>query len=419
MDGIENDPSGVERVFSAVYAAADQFKSLRRNIASRGPRRNVLLVVVTDERGDDVAGMESTIEICQKYGMPVYVVGVPAPFGREHTLIKYVDPDPEFDQTPQFAQVDQGPESLLPERVQIGYVGNFQEEPVIDSGFGPYALTRLAYETGGIFFTVHPNRNVNRRVTRGELSPFASSIEYFFDPNIMGRYRPDYLSPGDYQKNVKASPLRSALVAAASVPPVKTLESPSLRFVKTSDPALVGALGTAQQAAARIEPRLIALDEMLRRGEEGRDDESSPRWIAGFDLARGRVLAHKVRTETYNAMLALAKRGLAFEDPKNNTWILTPDDEVSVGSKWEREAQEARDLLQRVIDEHPGTPWALLAKQELSVPVGWRWVEEYTELNPPMNRPGANNNNNNNAPAPADDRLRMIQRKPSRPLPKL
>src|SRR5690606_36503078 len=108
--------------------------------------------------------------------------------------VKYVDPDPRFDQTPQWAEVDQGPESIRPERVRLGYRDNFQDEPVIDSGFGPYALSRLCYETGGIYFTVHPNRRVDQRVRRGEIEPFASRIEYFFDPEVMDKYRPDYVS---------------------------------------------------------------------------------------------------------------------------------------------------------------------------------------------------------------------------------
>ncbi len=416
VDGIENDPSGTEKVFAAVYSAANQYKEMRRSRPSSGPARNVLLVVVTDERGDDTNGLEPTIGVCRKFGMPVYVIGVPAPFGREHTLIKYVDPDPQFDQSPVFAQVDQGPESLRPERVNIGYVGGFQREPVIDSGFGPFALTRLAYETGGIFFTVHPNRNTDRRVRQNELDDFASVIEYFFDPNVMSRYRPDYVSPSDYETQVRRSPLRTALVAAGQMSEIATLETPQTRFVKTSDAQLTGQLSQAQQAAARIEPRLITLDDQLRRGEVGRKSEDSPRWLAGFDLARGRVLAHKVRAETYNAMLAKAKRGMLFDDPKNNTWQLVPSSEISVGSKWESEAKEATGLLQSVVQNHAGTPWSLLAEQELKTPIGWSWQEEFTDLNPP----GANNGGNNNPPPPpADDQARMIQRKPVRPVPKL
>lgn len=419
VSNIEVDSSGVERAFSAVYMAANEFKKYRVKRGSEGPLRNVMLVVVTDERGDDQEGLETTIDLCRRYGMPVYVIGSPAPFGREHSLVKYVDPDPKYDQSPQWAQVDAGPESVMPERVKIGYTGNYQQEPVIDSGFGPFALTRLSYETGGIYFSVHPNRNVNKRVRKQETEAFSSQIDYFFDSNTMARYRPDYVSPEEYVRQVRASALRTALTTAARDTQLETLQAPQMRFVKRSEAQLATELGDAQKGAAIIEPQLVRMEEILAMGLKDRDDEMSPRWRAGFDLAYGRVLAHKVRTETYNAMLAKAKRGMAFEKEKNNTWVLKAADEVSVGSKWEREAEKARELLQGVVADHSGTPWALLAKNELETPIGWKWVETYTELNPTKNRPG-NGNNNNNMTAAQDDKKRMLAKPaPKRPLPKL
>jgi hypothetical protein len=417
VDNITVDSSGEEKVFSAIASAADKYQSLRRSRGSHGPQRNVLFIVVTDERGDDPNLLESSISACRKSGIPVYVIGVPAPFGREHSLVKYVDPDPKYDQSPQWAQVDQGPETFLPERVQVGFTGNFDEEPVLDSGFGPYALTRLCYETGGIYFNVHPNRKVDRKVNRGEISAFASEMDYFFDPVAMSRYRPDYLSPQDYVTMVKASPLRQALVTAAQMKPAAGLSRPQTRFIRREEAQLVGDLTRAQQDAAKLEPMLVRMAQTLEPGLSSRQSEDSPRWKAGFDLAMGRVLAQKVRTETYNAMLAQAKRGMPFTKPTNNTWVLVPSDEISVGSKWETEAEQARTLLKGVAQEHAGTPWALLASAELRVPIGWTWKEEFTDLNPPRaNAPG---NDNNNAPPPSDDKARMLSKPPTRPVPKL
>lgn len=415
VDNIKVDSSGVEKVFTAVASAADQYKSLRRSRGSQGPQRNVLFVVVTDERGDDASMLESSIGSCRKWGIPVYVIGVPAPFGRQHTLVKYVDPDPKYDQSPQWAQVDQGPETLLPERVQVGFTGNFEQEPVIDSGFGPYALTRLCYETGGIYFTVHPNRNVNRRVNRGEVEEYASDLKYFFDPVAMSRYRPDYLSQQDYVAMVKASPMRQALVMAAQMKPAQGISRPTTRFVKREDAQLVADLTRAQQDAAKLEPTLVRMAQTLLPGKASREEETSPRWQAGFDLAMGRVLAQKVRTESYNAMLAQAKRGMAFKDKKNNTWVLKPSDQITVGSKSKSEAESARKLLEAVAEEHKGTPWALLAMQELKVPIGWEWTEEFTDLSPQRQRGGGNNNPR----PPRDDKKNMLKKAPKRPVPKL
>jgi hypothetical protein len=414
LDSFPIDTSGIERPFTAVELAADRYKAMRRTSGS-GPSRNVLLVVVTDERGDDIERLEPAIASCRRYGMPVYVIGTPAPFGRDTTLIKYVDPDPKYDQSPQWAEVDQGPESLMPETVRLGFSGNFQDEPVIDSGFGPYGLTRLAFETGGIFFTVHPNRNVNREVKRSEIDAFAADISRFFDPNLMARYRPEYLAPQDYEKRLKESPLRTSLVNAA-MQKAPTLDRPRMRFVKRSEAELAGELTRAQQDAAKLEPALIRLAAILEPGMKARESETTPRWRAGYDLAMGRVLAQKVRTETYNAMLAKAKRGMTFEDAKNNTWVIAPDEEISVGSKWEREASLAKELLQEVVDQHAGTPWAHLASEELAVPLGWKWKEEFTDLAPRM---PAGPGNNNPPPPPSDEQRRMLAKPPTRPVPKL
>jgi len=412
---IEQDTTGVERVFSATYKAAKEYAKYRITTSSKSkPERNVMLVVVSDEVGDDQTGMEDTIKMCRRYEMPVFVVGVPAPFGRNETLVKWVDPNPEFDQAPQWGVVSQGPESFLPERVKLGFFGQKDKDPMIDSGFGPFALTRLAYETGGIYFAVHPNRNVRKTVSRRDTAAFSAHLQHFFDPQVMRRYRPDYVSAQEYDRRVRSSKARMALINAAKISRVGQMDSPKLEFVKSSEAEMVNELSEAQKDAAKLEPKLIALHEMLKLGEADRNKEASPRWQAGFDLAMGRVIAVRTRTETYNAMLAKAKRGLKFEDEKNNTWVLTPADDVSTGSQLKKAADKARVYLERVVKDHEGTPWALLAKKELETPIGWKWVEKFTEIAPRNGGGGGGNNN------PANDARRMIKKGPKRrPIPKL
>lgn len=414
-----DDNSGVERVFSAVYLSAEKFKFYRIPAENESePERNVMFIVFTDEAGSDQDGLEKTVKICRRYEMPVYVIGVPAPFGRRETLVKWVDPDPQFDQAPQWGEVEQGPESFLPERIKLNFSGSKEDDSPIDSGFGPYALTRLCYETGGIYFAVHPNRNVTRKVNRGEIDTFAAHLEHFFDPEVMRKYRPDYVSPEEYRRRVTANKSRAALVEASRQSWITPMEAPSLRFVKRSEPELVTALTEAQKDAAKLEPKIEALYQVLKLGEADREKETSVRWQAGFDLAMGRLLAVKVRTETYNAMLAQAKRGLKFKDEKNNTWVLAPADEVTVGSQLEKLAARAKMYLDRVVAEHPGTPWALLAERELKDKLSWKWTEEFTDLSPPAREGGGDNNNN---PAPANDKAKMLKKAgpPKRAIPKL
>ena len=153
----------------------------------------------------------------------------------------------------------------------------------------------------------------SRAVRRSEVSAYAADMKYFFEADVMSRYRPDYLSPADYKEHVMASPLRQALVRAAQMRPATGLTRPKTRFVQQDIARLAGELTKAQQDAAKLEPTLIAMAAALEPGMAARDSETSPRWRAGFDLAMGRVLAQKVRTETYNAMLAKAKRGMTFQ----------------------------------------------------------------------------------------------------------
>ncbi len=180
---IETDGSGIEQTFTAVREAAERFRTLR----TQEPRRNVMFVIFTDEVGDDETELDDTVRICRRYEIPVYCIGVPAPFGRREVMVRYVDPDPKFDQTPQWLPVRQGPESFLPELVKIG---SYERDDPMDSGFGPYSLTRLCYETGGIFFSVREENRApqpawrNRR-QRGRIqSPLRSADHAQLSPRL-------------------------------------------------------------------------------------------------------------------------------------------------------------------------------------------------------------------------------------------
>ena len=90
----------------------------------------------------------------------------------------------------------------------------------------------------------------------------------------------------------------------------------------------------------------------------------------------------------------------------SDTWQLVPADDVSgVDSRTQKLATQAKEFLQRVVAEHPGTPWALLAAEELQTPIGYRWEERHTGVNTPKMSAG----NNNNVPrAPQDDKKRNL-----------
>ncbi|TWT33635.1 hypothetical protein KOR34_34680 [Posidoniimonas corsicana] len=409
---VTEDDGGVENVFTAVGTIAQQLRHHRL----KRPRRNVMIVVFTDEAGDDVNRLDDAVTVCTKYQMPVYVVGVPAPFGREQAFVKYVHPDADrFDQTPIDVPVDQGPESLMPERIKLGFLGGDNGDPRanLDSGFGPFGLTRLAYQTGGMYFTVHPNRTVGRTVRRRDTAVMSAYLTDFFDPRIMRRYRPDYVTVAEYRQNLVRKSNRGALVRAAAMTWTMPMDQVRQVFEKVDDAEFAQALSLAQRDAAKLEPRLDQLTQTLAAGERDRRKEEELRWQAGFDLAYGRALAAKVRTEGYNAMLAQAKQGMKFEQEDSDTWIIQPSDNISTGSVLAKEAAKATELLAGVAQDHAGTPWALLAERELSTPLGWEWSEAFRDVAARRERMAQAANR------PRPEPRNLPPRKPAPPLPKL
>jgi hypothetical protein len=193
----------------------------------------------------------------------------------------------------------------------------------------------------------------------------------------MRNYRPDYVSVQEYRRLLEDNRASAALVQAASLSWTQPMQNPRTRFPKIDDAEFARNLTLAQRDAAELEPALRRLVDILRQGEADRRHLTRPRWQAGFDLAMGRALAVKVRAEGYNIMLAKAKQGMRFQNPKSDTWSLRPATDVSTGSVLEKEAAEARAYLERVVADHPETPWAMLAAKELATPIGWVWTEEF------------------------------------------
>lgn len=411
IETIPIDDSGVEMTFTAIRNAANEASVFRR-----APRKNVLIIAFTDEVGNDQNEADKTAAFCRTLGIPVYVVGVPAPFGMKEVKFKFVEFDSKYDQDPQWAVVEQGPETLYPEVVRVRS-GSIADE-AIDSGFGPFSLSKLCAATGGIYFAVHANRGARGRVSDAETAAMSSRLRYFFDSDVMRNYQPDYLSAATIDKMLAGNRAKRVLVEAARSVELSPMESPTMTFPRQDDGTLAQLLGEAQKTAARIQPRIDALAELLKSGLADRDAIKEKRWQAGYDLSLGRVLALKVRTDAYNTTLAQAKSGMKFKDPKNDTWVLEESEDVSkAGSQTEKVSQQAVMLLERVVRDHPGTPWALLAAEELRRPLGYRWVEQYTGVNKPKMGDGGGGGVPS---AGVDDKKRMLAApKPKRPLKNL
>ncbi|MFM8951801.1 MAG: vWA domain-containing protein [Planctomycetaceae bacterium] len=411
IQSIPVDESGVEKTFEAIHAAAARADKSRSSRQSR----NVMVIAFTDEVGNDEQRADEVAAFCRGKGVRVYVVGVPAPFGMRQVQMKFVEFDPKYRAgDEQWAVVDQGPETLRPEVVRVRS-GRRIDEP-IDSGFGPFSLSKLCAQTGGIYFAVHANRGTAGRVSDEDTAPMASRLRRFFDPEAMRAYKPDYLPAAKIEEMLRANKAKRALVEAAQKAQISPLDSPRTVFPREDDGAIALLFSEAQKAAAVLQPKIDVVHGILAAGQSDRKNITEKRWQAGYDLAMGRVLALKVRTDAYNQMLAQAKSGLKFKNPTSDTWVLEPHATVkNVGSQTEKLAAQARTYLERVVSEHPGTPWAMIAAEELAVPLGYAWKETHTGVE--KQRMAAGGGNNNVGPDPT--RRMLAPPKPTRPLKNL
>ena len=209
--------SGVENVMGAIDSCLEQY--------ARRWKGSIVIVVWTDESGDDVLQLESIIQKCKRRGVMVSVVGPTAVLGSEQGRHHYVDKGTGF---AFLIPIKRGPDTSLPERLFLPYwhdsplapwsrddimaasgtpwYGGPHREGLL-SGVGPYALTRLALETGGTFTLL------DRKEDRGP-----------FQWDVMKKYLPDYASVADYVALTNSKPLRKA-VSGARWPPTNTRTS--------------------------------------------------------------------------------------------------------------------------------------------------------------------------------------------------
>lgn len=366
VDAIRQVPEkvGTENVFAAVHQVVDKWKLYRK---SEG-RWNKMVFIVTDERGDDIENLEETITLCKRYGVRVYCVGNAAIFGRREGFVDYREPDGYVHQD---VVVDQGPESAYPEQLRLAFwggMGNDRQLRRMSAGYGPYGLTRLCAESGGMYFITEENKG------------------YQFDMAVMRNYAPDLRPLRTLEQEIKSNPAKAGLLQAAIDGQIDNVPELQLAFRADDDTILRQQITEAQKPAADYKYHIDKMFAIMDPASKGRDSLKEPRWRASFDLAMGRLLANIVRTYGYNVMLANMKSSpRAFQTEGNNFWQLVSSKEIESGPTVRKAAEQAEMYLKRVIDEHPNTPWFELARRELGQPLGWSWQEGRVNIEAVLN----------------------------------
>lgn len=388
------DSSGQENVMTALQTVLSTFESHRQR------RKRMMVVVITDESGDDTHLLEDTIRLCRYAQVAVHVVGPTAVLGAERGSHIYVVEQPPRRPQRYLLPVKRGPDSALPERLWLPYWHQPGQAPWENAGIqsfleagpyggpyreglmtahGPYALTRLALETGGTFTIL--NRTNDRNA---------------FDLEALRDYMPDYGPAQQYRLDLEENPFRRAIsnAAFATFEPdnIQTFRPPRMHFLWNDRRYVAPATFKTQFSnLARIESRrarkaIDRLDQLLVpfkdpsiHWQQAHDDEPSQRWRAWHDLTKGRILANIVRYLEYENTLGQLPQSL----PSGvNQLSLHPSPALAV-TRSQSLAGEAHALLQRCVSDHRNTPWALLAQWELDTAMGLRFTTRAIPKPPP------------------------------------
>ncbi len=377
IDKIPLDESGLENTCSAIMSAVGKYQQF----ASRQKRR-LILIVVSDESGDDGEKVEEAIQRCKSADAPVYVMGHYSVFGYPYAHITWIDPKHGLTH---WLPINRGPETPFPECLQFD--GLHARTDAFSSGVGPYEQVRIAKQTGGIFFMLPGNED--------NLAGAGSLEQRKFDMLDMKEYLPDLSSRVEYEKARDASKFRN--VQWQVINEINPFKEPNKKFLNMQehhysiDPAMFATQGKVTFDSAMATMGL--LNEAVKRLDSVkklRDKEPSERWRANYDLMHAQCLGYRVRL--FQLLLSLdqhQKNKPMPKDEKNNEWdihrtpqLLEPDKEQIKRTnvdldELKRQNETARAEYQAVIENHPRTPYARRAQWELQYGFGMKFAEVY------------------------------------------
>ena len=378
IDDLQTDESGKENTCQAITQAIEKY----RQLANR-QKRKLAIIVVSDESGDDGEKVEETIDRAKKANSPVYLMGRYSVFGYPYLRTDWRDPTTGLVFHP---LINRGPETAMPELLQFD---GFHERWDYDSaGFGPYEQSRIARETGGIFFLLPSAEDT---ITRDR-----SQNDLKYELLDMKEYLPSLGPRSGYLKDRQASRFRNAQweVIQALNPHIKSdmridtwhypvEQAKFIEFASTQIPKALTDMALLNDAV-----------KLLESVRPLRAKEASSRWRANYDLIYAQCLAFRVRLFQY--LLAIDAHKKSNRQPqestngvKNNMWwvwrnpkMLEPDAEQIKQTKVDveelkKQEQKARDAYQLVIATHPRTPWARRAERDLNDGFGIEFKERF------------------------------------------
>ncbi len=378
IDDVPIDETGSENLFSAISTAIDKHSKA----AARSDRK-LIIIAMTDEIGDDAELLEDVIAKAQRFKVPIFIMGREAVFGYPYAHVRWVNPDSGIDH---WIRIDRGPETAEPECIQ--YDGFRPRHDAYSSGFGAYSQVRLVRETGGIFFLLAQDEaNLAGRAAQ-------SGLARKFDDVAMKEYEPLLLERREYVQRRDASDFRKTLWNVISTLNPNIDKQLIIQWhyfsIELAEFEQQGRqnFDRALRAMVMINQQLAVLD----RVRELRSQEAEQRWRAAYDLLYAQLIACRVRE--FQFLLAMDKHvreNPQPQEPDTNYWdlaytgeMLQPDEQQTQKTRvdfaeLEKQRQHALDLYERVIQDHPDTPWAMVAADQKRLGFGIKLVERFRD----------------------------------------
>jgi hypothetical protein len=201
-----------------------------------------------------------------------------------------------------------------------------------------------------------------------------------FSTEVIERYRPDYHSLSEIERDAEKYRLRVQVIKTiqllrATFDPEGPQGSLREYFQGNNNDKVKAEIFKEQMKPARILGELMERLEELRKAGEERDKEMSPRWQAHYDYVLAELLARTAYVSEYNLMLGkIRKDELPELRPSVQTgWRLASRDKMQSGKDIKDMAAESKKLFAKLIKDHPGTPWEILAKRESLTALGLDW----------------------------------------------
>lgn len=359
IDRIPVDDSGLEHHLAAVNGVLNEFSAYARKYG-----RNIIIILVTDEAGDDDtnpedganAPLERTLVRMKKLGATLFVFGREAgafAYGVEHTF----DPTVGNDFSP-YGWVNRGIETAFGEMIPHDWNG-FRNTERVPSGYGPYGLVRLCKETGGVYFILSG----------------AGSKPYDYEKLREG-YQPELDSRVDIARRNRDNPLRRVVMGV--VDEWKNIRDREDGAFQTTFSDTDG--GRRQMAATMkvVDEWLVLMNEGIRRMKALANvsfTHAPKRWEANRDLMWAQL--HKTRFQLTQYRLALAElmrnqdlpmARRTIPPPGDGGWHIAYGYGAALRGEAERVDEERKDiqaLFRTVIDRHADTPWDVYARTEM------------------------------------------------------